>query len=81
MYIANKHIAAHGELDTMLFSKYMVIDQLTTVLTFILSHSADVIAFNIRFTNSTSDVLNSINVLLDKLPYSILNAAQSLTPS
>lgn len=74
-------IATHGELDTTLFSRCMVVDQLTTVPTFISSRSADVILSDIRPTKLTPDALNSINALLDELLYSILNAARSFNPS
>ncbi|KAG1868207.1 hypothetical protein C8R48DRAFT_771900 [Suillus tomentosus] len=73
--------ATQGELDTTLFSKYMVVDQFTTVPTFISSRSADVILSDIRPTKLTPDALNSINALLDELLYSILNAARSFNPS
>ncbi|KAG1768667.1 hypothetical protein EDD22DRAFT_771996 [Suillus occidentalis] len=59
----------------------MVVDQLTTVPTFISSRSADVILSDIRPTKLTPDALNSINALLDELLYSILNAARSFNPS
>lgn len=73
--------ATQGELDTTLFSKYMVVDQFKTVPTFISSRSADVILSDIRPTKLTPDALNSINALLDELLYSILNAARSFNPS
>jgi hypothetical protein len=74
-------IAAHGELETTLFSKYMAVDQLTIVPTFISSRSADVILSDIRPTKLTPDALNSINALLDELLYSILNTSRSFNPS